>query len=77
MIETRFLRTSSIILLTPAGQRNQANLCTPRLSTQRLGNFVTAQIRHPNIEKRYVRAEHLRERESGPAIVGHAHFVSR
>ena len=63
MIESRLHRRSPVIILSPPGESNQLEIRCPGFLSQRASDLIAAQIRHPNVEERYIRTKGLRQRQ--------------
>jgi len=75
-VEADLYRSSPVVIASPAGKRNQTNACSPRRSTQFLGNFVSTQIRHANVQERHIRSKRLGHAQRGTPAVRHTHLMS-
>jgi len=64
-----------VILLAPAGHRDQRHLRTPRLVADSAARFVSVHFRHAEIQEHDVRAEVFSELQSVLSIVGNSNLV--
>ena len=76
MIESRLQRAPAIIILPPTGNSDQLECRGPRFLPQRPSYLIAAQIRHSNVEKRYIRAKGLRQGQGGATQVHDSHLVA-
>ena len=60
-IEACIFRAMTIIIPSPTRERYQTNIRPARLAAKFLGDLVTAQVRHAEVDNCYLRTECLRE----------------
>ena len=75
MIESCLHRGPPVLILPPTGECNQMEIRCPGFLPQRTSDFITAQIRHSNVEERYIRTKGLRQGQGGLTQMRDSHVV--
>ena len=74
--KTRRVRLALVLLLSTAGESDQAQLGPAALLFQRARRSASIQLRHCHIQKRHLWTEQLRNRDCGLSVVGGAYFTA-
>jgi len=76
MVEPRIEGAAPVLLLTPAGCRNESDAATPRGRSDLRGQLVSIEIRESDIEQKHMRTKSLGEFERTSAGIGRLDVVT-